>query len=119
MAEQPRPDVTGKGPALIRETLEVFKAIDGQCGSLSADAAGTVKSTLAAKAQEIEPLLSRAFMKTVKAGEVAWTCKELAEQLKLSVEIANEAQALETLGKLGTELDGLTHRVKTFVVRMT
>ena len=119
MADQTRPDVTGKGPALIREALEVFNVIDGQCASLSADAAGQIKSTLAAKRQEIEPLLSRAYMKTVKAGETAWQCKELAQELKQCVEGAQEAQALETLSKLGTELEGLTHKVKTFVVRMT
>ncbi len=119
MADQPRPNVTGKGPALIREALEVFNAIDGQCASLSPDAAGQIKAALATKRQEIEPLLTRAYMKTVKAGETAWACKELALQLKQCVEGAQEPQALETLGKLGTELDGLTHKVKTFVVRMT
>ncbi len=119
MADQVRPNVTGKGPALIREALEVFNAIDGQCATLSADAAGRIKSTLATKRQEIEPLLTRAYMKTVKAGETAWDCKQLAEQLKQCVEGCQESQALETLSKLGTELDGLTHKVKTFVVRMT
>lgn len=119
MADQKKPDVTGKGPAFIREALELFKEIDGQCACLSAGAAEKIKSTLSVKGQEIEPLLSRAYMKTVKAGETAYACKELALDLKASVEGASESKALETLNKLGTELDGLTHKVKTFVVRMT
>ena len=119
MADKVMPNVTGKGPALIREALEVFSTINGQCAALSAEAGEQIKSALAVKREEIEPLLSRAYMKTVKAGETAWTCKELAEDLKRCVESAQEAEALETLDKLGTELDGLTHKVKTFVVRMT
>jgi len=119
MADNTMPNVTGKGPALIREALEVFGAIDGQCSGLSTGAGEQIKLTLAAKREAIEPLLSRAYMKTVKAGETAWACKELAEELKRCVEGSQEAQALEALGRLGTELDGLTHKVKTFVVRMT
>ena len=42
MADQQKPDVTGKGPALIREALDVFKQIDGQCATLSADAAAKI-----------------------------------------------------------------------------
>jgi hypothetical protein len=118
MADQ-RPDCTGKGPAFIREALAMFKEIDGQTASLSADAAKEIKSTLAGKTQEIEPLLSRAYMKTVKAGETAYDCKVLAGQLKASVASGEESNALESLNKLGTELDGLVHKVKTFVVRMT
>jgi hypothetical protein len=119
MADQQKPDVTGKGPAFIKETLVVFGEINGQCASLSKDAAEKIKSTLSSKGQEIEPLLSRAYMKTVKAGETAWTCKQLADQLKASVTECDEARAMESLDKLGTELDGLIHKVKTFVVRMT
>ncbi len=119
MADQPKPDVTGKGPAFIREALDLFKQIDGQCGALSADAAVKIKSTLSIKAQEIEPLLSRAYMKTVKAGETAYGCKQLADELKSYVGSGDETKALENLDKLGTELDGLVHKVKTFVVRMT
>jgi hypothetical protein len=119
MAEQQKPNVTGKGPAFIRETLSVFGEINGQCGSLSAEASEKIKTTLDTKAQEIEPILSRAYMKTVKAGETAYTCKTLADELKQSVESCNEAQALEKLDSLQTEMDGLIHKVKTFVVRMT
>lgn len=119
MADQQRTDVTGKGPAFIREALAVFREIDGQCSGLSAGAADKIKSTLSSKAQEIEPLLSRAYMKTVKAGETALGCKQLAEALRSSVGDRDESLSLENLGKLGTEIDGLVHKVKTFVVRMT
>ncbi len=119
MAEQKKPNVTGKGPAFIRETLGVFNQIDGQCGSLSPEVSEKIKSTLCAKAQEIEPIISRAYMKTVKAGETAYTCKVLTDELKQSIESCNEAQALANLEQLQKEMDGLIHKVKTFVVRMT
>lgn len=119
MEEHKKPDVTGKGPAFVRETLGVFKEIDGLCASLSTDASEKIKTTLDAKAQEIEPILSRAYMKTVKAGETAYTCKALTEELKQSIENSDEAKALENLDQLQKEMDGLIHKVKTFVVRMT
>jgi hypothetical protein len=119
MADQPKPDVTGKGPAFIREALAVFKEIDGQCATMSAETAAKIKTALSNKSLEIEPLLSRAYMKTVKAGEVAYGVKLLAEDLKSSVDKCDEAKALENLDKLGPELDALIHKVKTFVVRMT
>ncbi|MBI5250586.1 MAG: hypothetical protein HY912_13935 [Desulfomonile tiedjei] len=119
MADQQKPDVTGKGPAFIRETLVVFGEINGQCATLSKDAAEKIKATLSSKGQEIEPLLSRAYMKTVKAGETALACRQLADLLKSSVTGCDEAKAMENLDKLGAELDGLIHKVKTFVVRMT
>lgn len=119
MADSQRPNVTGKGPALIREMLEVFKEIDGQCASLDPETAAKIKSTITAKGQEIEPLLSRAYMKTVKAGETSWACKELAVDVKQQVGACNGAEALNKIGSLEKELDGLIHKVKTFVVRMT
>lgn len=119
MADQQKIEVTGKGPAFIREALALFKQIDGQCAALSPDAAVKIKSTLSTKAHEIEPLLSRAYMKTVKAGETALGCKQLASDLKSCVDSGDEANAFEHLDKLGKELDGLAHKVKTFVVRMT
>ncbi|MEW6348579.1 MAG: hypothetical protein AB1646_05920 [Thermodesulfobacteriota bacterium] len=119
MAETSRPDVTGKGPAFIRETLEVFKEINGKCGSLSAQSAEKIQATLGAKAAEIEPILSRAYMKTVKAGETAYSCKELTEGLMQCAANGNEAEAMAKLAELEKEMDGLIHKVKTFVVRMT
>lgn len=119
MSEQQRPNVTGKGPAFIREALAIFGDINGQCSSLSPDAAEKIKSTLKNKGEEIEPILSRAYMKTVKAGETSYDCKVLAEALKSDVEACKEAEALQNLEKLAKEMDGLIHKVKTFVVRMT
>ncbi len=119
MADATRPDVTGKGPAFIREALSAFKEIDGKCGSLSAESAATIKATLSAKAAEIEPILSRAYMKTVKAGETAYDCKVLTDALMQSACNGNEAEAVAKLAQLEKEMDGLIHKVKTFVVRMT
>lgn len=119
MAEAKKPDVTGKGPAFVREAIGVFQEIGGLCGSLSAETSEKIKTTLDAKGQEIEPILSRAYMKTVKAGETAYTCKTLADELKEIVAKGDEAQALEKLDQLQKEMDGLIHKVKTFVVRMT
>lgn len=119
MAEQKMPDVTGKGPSLMREMLAIFKEIEGNLASLSGDAAAKIKTMCEGKAGELDPLLSRAYMKTVKAGEVAWHCKEMARELKDAVSAGNEAGALEILQKLEGELDALIHTTKTFVIRMT
>lgn len=116
---EPRPNVTGKGPAFIREALAIFEEIDGQCASLSAEVAEKIKSSLKSTRAEIEPILSRAYMKTVKAGETAYDCKLLAEALKGNVAACKEAEALQNLDDLGKKMEGLIHKVKTFVVRMT
>ncbi len=119
MADVQRPPVAGKGPAFMKETLAVFKDITGNLDGLTAASAEKIKSTLEAKAQDVEPLLSRAYMKTVKAGETSYDCKVLAEGLQQCVQAGNEADAMESLGQLETHMDGLIHKVKTFVVRMT
>jgi hypothetical protein len=119
MAEPQRPNVTGKGPAFIREALAIFGEINGQCASLSPEAAEKIKATLKNKGEEIEPIVSRAYMKTVKAGETSYDCKVLAEELKRHVDACNEAEALRNLEILEKEMNGLIHKVKTFVVRMT
>ncbi|MDQ7781758.1 MAG: hypothetical protein RDU20_02685 [Desulfomonilaceae bacterium] len=119
MADVQRPPVAGKGPAFMKETLAVFKDIAGNLDAFPDSSANKIKSTLEAKAQDVEPLLSRAYMKTVKAGETSYDCKVLAEGLYQCVQAGNEADALDNLGKLETHLDGLIHKVKTFVVRMT
>jgi hypothetical protein len=103
----------------MRETLAVFKDIAGNLDGLPAASADRIKSSLDTKAQDVEPLLSRAYMKTVKAGEVSYDCKVLAEGLQQCIQAGNETEAMDNLGKLETELDGLIHKVKTFVVRMT
>lgn len=119
MADSQRPPVAGKGPAFMREALAVFKDINGNLGSVPPEFAEKIKTTLETRSQDIEPLLKRAFMKTVKAGEISYDCKVLAEGLQQCVETGNEPEALENLGKLETQLDGLIQKVKTFVVRMT
>lgn len=119
MADQAMPNVAGKGPSLIREMLATFKELDADLGKLSSAAAERIKSTCTQKGLEIEPLTGRAYMKTVKAGETAWQCSQLALGLKDSVSSANEAAAIESLEKLGTILDDLINKTKNFVVRMT
>ncbi len=119
MADQAMPNVAGKGPSLIREMLATFKEVDGNLGMVPAGAAEKIKVLCTEKGQEIEPLTSRAYMKTVKAGETAWQCSQLAIELKASVGLGNETAAMATLEKLGTELDGLINKTKNFVVRMT
>ncbi len=118
MAEKKMPDVTGKGPALSREMLAIFKEIDSMNG-LSPDAMAKIKGICQTKGAEMEALLTRAYMKTVKAGEVSWQCKELAADLKEAIAAGNEAGALEILGKIETDLGALVHTAKTFVIRMT
>lgn len=118
MAAQKMPDVTGKGPALGREMLAIFKEIEGMNG-LSGDAMTKIKAVCQAKGGELEGMLSRAYMKTVKAGEVAWHCKELTLELKDAIAAGNEAGALEILQKIETDLGNLIHTAKTFVIRMT
>jgi hypothetical protein len=119
MADKAMPNVAGKGPALIREMLEIFKNLDEGLGKLSNGAVEKIRSVVTEQGQEVEPLVSRAYMKTVKAGETAWQCKEMALQLKEMVGAGNEAQAIESAEKLGTELGELINKTKNFVVRMT
>jgi hypothetical protein len=118
MADKKMPDVTGKGPALSREMLAIFKEIDGMNG-LSGDSMAKIKAVCQGKGAEMEAMLGRAYMKTVKAGEVSWQCKELAVDLKDAIAAGNEAGALEILGKIETDLGSLIHTAKTFVIRMT
>ncbi len=119
MAEKKMPDVTGKGPSLMREMLAIFKELEGKLDSLSGDAAAQIKALCNGKAGEVEPLLGRAYMKTVKAGEVAWKCKEMARELAEAIDSKDEGAALAKLKDLQQELDGLIHTTKTFVIRMT
>jgi len=118
MAE-PKPDVTGKGPSLMRETLAIFKEIDGMCASWPGPASDKIKVALAAKAKEVEPLLQRGYMKTVKGGEISLSCKELALELKSAVEKKDEAAAQTSLDKLDAQVEDLIQKVKSFVIRMT
>ncbi|MDR3554290.1 MAG: hypothetical protein P4L55_06015 [Syntrophobacteraceae bacterium] len=119
MTEQAMPNVAGKGPTLIREMLGTFKEVEGSLNGLSSPAAEKIRVLCTEQGREIEPLTSRAYMKTVKAGETAWQCGQMALRLKESIAAGNEAAALETVDKLGAELGGLINKTKNFVVRMT
>jgi hypothetical protein len=113
------PNVAGKGPTLIREMLATFKEIEGGLNGLSSGASGKIKALCSEKGQEIEPLVTKAYMKTVKAGETSWQCSRLALQIKEAAAAGNEATALEAAEKLGADLAELIHKIKNFVVRMT
>lgn len=119
MATTKMPDVTGKGPSLMREMLAIFQDISNNLNGLAPEAATKIKELLTTKGSEVEPLLSRAYMKTVKAGEVAWQCKELARELLEKVANQNEGEALALAEQLDKELSALIHTTKTFVIRMT
>lgn len=119
MADTKMPDVTGKGPSLMREMLAIFKEVSGKLNGLSPEAAARIQTLFAEKGSEMESLLGRAYMKTVKAGEVAWHCKELAHQIQEQVAANNESEALALADQLDKELGALIHTTKTFVIRMT
>lgn len=119
MAEKQRPNVVGKGPALAREMLEVFTEIQGNSGNLPAAVKEKITSTLSQKAAELEKVIKMAYLKTVKAGEVAWDLKEKALELKDTVAKGDDAGAVAILDSLTPELDHFLHKIKTFVVRMT
>lgn len=119
MAEKQRPNIVGKGPALAREMLEVFTEIQGNSGNLPAAVKEKITSTLSQKAAELEKVIKMAYLKTVKAGEIAWDLKEKALELKEAVAKADEAGAVAILDSMTPELDNFLHKIKTFVVRMT
>ncbi len=119
MADKKRPNVVGKGPALIREMVEVLKEVEGKLGSLSGDAADQVKKVAVDLRDEIEPIVNRAYVKTVKAGETAWDCKEMSLELKEAVEAGDGAKAKELSENIEKELAEFVNKIKTFVVRMT
>ena len=119
MSDKKRPNVTGKGPSLTREMLEIFKEIEGETGNLSDDAAAKITSTLQEKGEQLQKVIKMAYLKTVKAGETAWDCKEMAGELKAAAASGDEAKALDILETLSADLDQFLHKIKTFVVRMT
>jgi len=115
MTKKERPNVTGKGPALARETIELFSEILADGGSMK----GLLESKLADRGAALEKIVKMAFLKTVKAGEMTWDLKEMTLDLKAAVAAGDEAKAKEILEPLTTDMDELIHRIKTFVVRMT
>lgn len=115
MTEKKRPNVTGKGPALAREVIGMIDEILADGGSMKA----TLESQLADRGAALQKIVKMAFLKTVKAGEMAWDLKEMTSDLKASVAAGDEAKANEILEPMTAEMDELIHRIKTFVVRMT
>ena len=113
MADQAMPNVAGKGPTLMREVLATLKEVGGN------GAADKIKALCTDRVQEMEPLVTRAYMKTVKAAEVAWECNQMAISLKNSLAAGNQAAAVETAAKLDAALDDLINKIKSFVIRMT
>ncbi len=114
-----RPNVTGKGPALTREMMAIFGEITGDCSKLSDEAAGKLKAALEEKTADFTKVIKMAYLKTVKAGQVAWDCKEMAVEMKAAVDAGDENKVLEIQETLISELDQFLHKTKTFVVRMT
>ncbi|OGR11763.1 MAG: hypothetical protein A2097_07335 [Desulfobacula sp. GWF2_41_7] len=119
MTEKKRPNVTGKGPALTREMLELFKEMTEGGLKLSDEASQKMKAVLEERTQEFNKVIKMAFLKTVKAGEVAYDCKEMTLEMQAAVGSGDEARAMEILEILTNDLDELLHKIKTFVVRMT
>lgn len=115
MTRKERPNVTGKGPTLAREMVEVFGQILSNGGSMK----GMLESQLADRGAQIEKICKMAYLKTVKAGETSWDLKEMTLELKAAVDAGDEAKAKEILTPLTAGLDELIHKIKTFVVRMT
>lgn len=115
MTEKKRPNVTGKGPALAREIIEIFGQILSDGGRMKE----MLESQLADRGAELQKIIKMAYLKTVKAGEVAWDLKEMSLELKAAVEAGDEAKAKELLESVTADMDQLIHKIKTFVVRMT
>jgi hypothetical protein len=119
MTEKKRPNIVGKGPVLSREMIAIFKEIQENTAGLSDNLAGKISEVLGEKGAALEKVVKMAYLKTVKAGEVAWDLKEETLNLKEIIAAGDEAKATEILGKLDGELDGFINKIKTFVVRMT
>ena len=115
MAQKERPNVTGKGPSLARETVALIEEILSDSGDMQP----MLESQLADRAAELQKIGKMAYLKTVKAGELAWDLKELSLELKQSVSAGDEAKAKEILESMTADMDHLIHKIKTFVVRMT
>jgi hypothetical protein len=119
MSEKKRPNVVGKGPAFTREMIDLFREIKDSTNGLSTEAAQQISTALGDRADDLEKIVKMAYLKTVKAGEVAWDIKEMATDLKESIGAGDEGKAMEIFGQMQGELDTFIHKIKTFVVRMT
>ena len=115
MTKKERPNVTGKGPALAKEMVELFAEVIANGGGMK----DMLESQLADRGADLEKIGKMAFLKTVKAGEMTWDLKEMSVELKDAVSAGDEAKVKEILEPLTAGTDELIHRIKTFVVRMT
>ncbi len=115
MTKKERPNVTGKGPALAREIIDLFEQILSNGGSMK----DLLESKLADRGADLQKIVKMAFLKTVKAGEMTWDLKEMTLELKAAVDAGDEAKVTQILEPLTADMDELIHRIKTFVVRMT
>lgn len=119
MSQKQRPNVVGKGPAFTKDIIVLFRSINEDSSGLSDEAAKQIGPACAQKADELEKIVKMAYLKTVKAGEIAWDLKEMATNLKESVSAGDESKAVEIYGQMQGVLDMFIHKIKTFVVRMT
>jgi len=117
MADKQRPNVVGKGPALAKEMLEMIEQIAS--GSASDSVKEKIVVPLQGKSAELQQVIKMAYLKTVKAGEVAWDLKEVLTEVKAKLDGGDEAGAIAQTEALIPQLDELLHKIKTFVVRMT
>jgi hypothetical protein len=115
MTKKERPNVTGKGPALARETIDLIGEILENSGGMK----GVLEPALADRSADLLKIVKMAFLKTVKAGEMSWDLKEMTLELKEAVAAGDEAKVKEILEPMTKDMDELIHRIKTFVVRMT
>ncbi len=115
MTQKERPNVTGKGPVLAREMVEIFAEILSSTGSMK----DMLESQLADRSAQLQKIGKMAYLKTVKAGETTWDLKEMSLELKAAVSAGDEVKTKEILETLTADLDQLIHKIKTFVVRMT
>jgi hypothetical protein len=117
MADKKRPNVVGKGPALAKEMLQIIEDI--AAGSASDSVKEKIVVPLQGKSAELLQVIKMAYLKTVKAGEVAWDLKEVLTDVKAKLDGGDEAGAIALTEGLIPQLDELLHKIKTFVVRMT
>jgi hypothetical protein len=115
MTQKERPNVTGKGPVLAREVVEILAEILSNSGSMK----DMLETQIADRGAQLEKIGKMAYLKTVKAGELAWDLKELSLELKAAVGAGDEANVKKILETLIPDMDQLIHKIKTFVVRMT
>ena len=119
MSDTKRPNVVGKGPAFSKEMIATFNEIKVDMGGVAKDTSDKIQTLVTDKGDELEKVVKMAYLKTVKAGEVAWDLKEMSVVLKEAIGAGDDSKALETAEQMAPQLDQFIHKIKTFVVRMT